>query len=174
MWMNLSHLDWHWGLLLMEECQPNSQRSPFPVKYRSGCLVCMTRQSCVMWNPCVRVTHLMLTLKVWPSHAWVHMCEARRLRCDTHTLARTSTIFTSNIPSTPRLQPLDLIQLLCVCEKEQDTSSQEHEWSNKTQIRDQWTFSQTSEQRINIFLAYARWYASLTFFAHWVKHKVLG
>ena len=57
------------------------------MNYRSGCLVCMTRQSFVMWNPCVRVTHLMLTLKVWPSHAWAHMCEARRLRCDTRALA---------------------------------------------------------------------------------------
>lgn len=59
------------------------------------------------------------------------MCEARRLRCDTLTLARASTIFTSNIPSTPRLQPLDLIQLLCVCEKEQDMSSQEHDGAIK-------------------------------------------
>lgn len=42
-----------------------------------------------MWNPCVRVTHLMLTPKVWPSHAWLHMCEAHRLRCDTHTLSHT-------------------------------------------------------------------------------------
>lgn len=69
------------------------------MKYRSGLdgLVCMTRQSFVMWNPCVRVTHLMLTLKVWPSHAWLHMCEARRLRCDTHTQAGLHTQYSALI-----------------------------------------------------------------------------
>lgn len=137
---------------LMEELQPK----PIPrgvslsseIQVWLDGLVCMTSQRYVTWSPCVRVTHLMLTLKVWPSHAWVHMCEACRLRCDTH--ACTHTIFISNMPSTPHLYPLDLIQLLCVCEKEQDTSSQEREQSNKTQSRGQWTFTQTSDQCINI------------------------
>lgn len=95
MWMNLSHLAWYWGVHWTFNGRAPT-KNLFPkvslcseIQVWLDGLVCMTGQSFVMWNPCVRVTHLMLTLKVWPSHAWVHMCKARRLRCDTHTLAHT-------------------------------------------------------------------------------------
>lgn len=83
--------------ILICQCQPNPQRFP-PVCSWNKSPVCFgvhdRAKLCDVEPPhppdppCVRVTHLMLTLKVWPSHAWVHMCEARRLRCGTHTHTR--------------------------------------------------------------------------------------
>lgn len=85
---------------------------------------------------CVCVTHLILTLKVWPSHAWVHMCELCRLGCLPHTVFAQCSRWT-------------LVQLLCVCETEQDTSKPRRSRAIKKQIRVGQTFALTSDQHIN-------------------------